>query len=275
MKVAIQGELGSFHHEAAMRVLPDAEIVPQSNFAAVFQAVLRGDTEYGLCAIENNIHGSINEVYRLLQRHNVWVLHDVRLHIAQQLIGPKAVAVDELAAAHDVRVLSQAPAFAQVELWLDTHLPKAVREEIGDTALSVREVVRRGDPHTLAIAGAFAAETYGATILAKDIQDEPDNYTRFILFVKDRRDAPDATHASIILRTDHTPGALMHALQSFADHGCNLVKLDSHPIPGDQRHYAFYIDYTLGRHDVNDTLLAELQGRGCSVKLLGEYASVS
>ncbi len=274
MKIGIQGELGSFHHEAAKRLMPEAEIVPRPNFAAVFQAVRSGKAEYGLCAIENSTYGSINEVYRLLERHNVWVVREVQLRIAQQLIGPQAVSLDELAAADDVRILSQGPAFAQVELWLDAHLPKAVREEVGDTALSVHEVVRRGDPHALAVAGKFAAETYGGHLVAKDIQDESDNLTRFILFVKEQRDVPGATHASMILKTDHTPGALLRALQIFAEHDCNLVKLDSHPIPGDQRHYAFYIDYKLATLLTNPSLIKELEQQSCSVKLFGEYASI-
>lgn len=272
MKIAIQGELGSFHHEAAKRLESDAVILPQNNFASVFQAVLDGNAEFGLCAIENNLHGSINEVYRLLERHTVWIVRDIRILIAQQLIGPRSVRVEELATASDVRVLSQAPAFAQVELWLGTHLPDAVREEMGDTALSVREAVQLSDPHTVAVAGTFAAETYGGAIIAKDIQDDV-NYTRFILFQRDRTNAPDATHASMIIKTSHTPGALLCALQIFASHGCNLTKLDNHPVPGDQRQYAFYVDYELAVRGVSEAIITELQQQGCDVKLLGEYTS--
>jgi prephenate dehydratase len=273
VKIAIQGEHGSFHHEAAMRLEPDAEVLPQPDFAGVFRAALQGEADYGLCAIENNIHGAINDVYRLLERHDVWIVRDTCLHIAQQLIGPRAISLTELAAADNVQVLSQAPALAQVELWLGTHLPKAIREEMSDTALSVREVVKRGDARSLAVAGEFAAKTYGGVIVAKDIQDERENYTRFILFSKDRRTVPDAAHASMILKTSHAPGALLHALQVFADHNCNLTKLDSQPIPGDQRHYAFYIDYELATPDVSKYITTELEQQGCSVKLLGEYVS--
>ena len=256
-----------------MRLEPDATVSPQPDFASVFQAVLRAEADYGLCAIENDIHGAINEVHRLLKRHDVWIIRDLRMHIAQQLIGPRAVSLEELAAASDVRVLSQAPALAQVELWLGAHLPKAMRVEMPDTALSVREVVKQGDPHALAIAGRFAAETYGGTIVAKGIQDERENYTRFILFTKGRRDVPDAAHASMVLKTDHTPGALLRALQVFADHGCNLTGLGSHPITGSQRHYAFYIDYELSARDVSTDIIAGLERQGCTVRLLGEYTS--
>jgi prephenate dehydratase len=273
MKIAIQGELGSFHHEAAMRLEPRADIISERDFASVFEAVSEGRTDYGLCAVENNLYGSINEVYRLQERYDVWIVRDLRMRIAQQLIGPQAISVQELAAADDVRVLTQAPAFAQVELWLDVNLPSAVREEMSDTALSVHEVMQRGQPHTVAVAGAFAAKTYNGVIVRKDIQDEADNYTRFILFQKERQDVLGATHASMIFKTDHTPGALLRALQVFADHDCNLMKLDSHPIPSDRRRYAFYADYELSAQGVSAVIVAELQRQGCLVRALGEFIS--
>jgi prephenate dehydratase len=274
MQIAIQGAIGSFHNEAALKIDPEAQIVPQQTFADVFRAVLSSEAEYGLCAIENNIHGPINEVYRLLERHDVWVTRDVRLHIAQQLIGYGPVDLAELAGNPDVRVLSQAPALAQVELWLDEHLPLASRIETHDTAASVQDVVEQRSPHTLAVASRLAAETYGGIIVAADIQDEPHNYTRFILFQKQRSDMANATHASMILKTDHTPGALLRALEVFAAEGSNLTKLDSHPIPGDKRHYAFYVDYELTRLESSAVITAALEAQGCHVKLLGEYSSV-
>lgn len=274
MQIAIQGAFGSFHNEAALKIDPQAVIVPQQTFADVFRAVLAGAAEYGLCAIENNIHGPLNEVYRLLERHDVWITQDVRLHIAQQLIGYGPVDLSELANDPDVRVLSQAPALAQVELWLDANLPLATRVETYDTAASVQDVVVLRSGNTLAVASRLAAETYGGTIVAEDIQDEPHNYTRFILFQKTRTKTTNATHGSMILKTDHTPGALLRALEVFAEEGCNLTKLDSHPIPGDQRHYAFYIDYELTRPQSTATISEALGAQGCEVKLLGEYNSV-
>jgi len=256
-----------------MRLEPKADIVPERDFGSVFQAVQEGKADYGLCATENNLYGSINEVYRLQERYDVWIVRDLRIRIAQQLIGRQTISIEELAAADDTRVLTQAPAFAQVELWLDAHLPNAVREEMSDTALSVREVMQRGQSHTVAVAGSFAAETYGGIIIHKDIQDEADNYTRFVLFQKEQQDIPGATHASMILRTDHTPGALLRSLQVFANYGCNLTKLDSHPIPGNQRQYAFYIDYELSAKGVGTIIVDELQHQGCSVRVLGEFVS--
>lgn len=272
MKIAIQGAAGSFHHQAALQIDPATDILTCDSFAEVFSVIFSGSADKGLVAIENNLHGSINDVYRLLERNDVWITHDIRLHINQNLIGHAGVTLEELAQDPETRILSQAPALAQVELWLDKNLPDATREETHDTAASVHAVMEGSDKHSVAIAGEFAAHTYGGNIIAANIQDDPDNYTRFILFQKDHVDSQEASHGSIILKTDHAPGALLRALQVFAEFESNLVKLDSHPIPGDSRHYAFYIDYELPAD--NQSLIQALEAQGCNVKLLGEYASV-
>lgn len=275
MRIAIQGANGSFHHQAALEIEPQAEILSCDTFADVFNSVLRDTADKGLVAIENNLHGSINEVYRLLERNDVWITHDIRLKINQNLIGHPDVTLEELAQDPNTRVLSQGPALAQVELWLDEHLPSAHREETHDTAMSVRMVMENVLTHNVAVAGEFAARTHNGHIIAANIQDDPDNYTRFILFQKERADSPDATHASLILKTDHAAGSLLRALQVFAECEANLTKLDSHPIPGDDRHYAFYIDYEMPKGTDNQTILDSLDAQGCTVKLLGEYSSVS
>jgi prephenate dehydratase len=273
MQIAIQGANGSFHHQAALELHPDVEILSCDTFADVFNAVLRGTVDKGLVAIENNLHGSINEVYRLLERHDIWITHDIRLRINQNLIGHEDVTLEELAQDPTTRVLSQGPALAQVEQWLDANLPSAHREETHDTALSVRMVMENAVTHNVAVAGEFAARTHNGYIIAANIQDDPDNFTRFILFQKDKVAIEGATQASLILKTDHAAGSLLRALQVFAECEANLTKLDSHPIPGDNRHYAFYIDYELPEQQ--EDLLSALAAQGCEVKLLGEYVSVA
>lgn len=272
MHIAIQGAKGSFHHQAAMAFDPDVDILSCATFSEVFAGVADGAADFGLVAIENNLHGSINEVYRLLERREVWITGDVRLHISQNLIGHSGITLEQLTLDPETRVLSQGPALAQVEIWLDEHLPNAHREETHDTAESVRMVMENDQKNHVAVAGKFAADVYDGTIICSDIQDDPHNYTRFILFQRIRSETSvNASHASVILKTDHTPGALLRALQVFALHKANLTKLDSHPIPGDNRHYAFYIDYELPANQSG--LLDSLRKQGCDVKLLGEYSS--
>jgi prephenate dehydratase len=268
MKIAIQGIAGSFHHEAAEKLLgKDIELVPCTTFQHVFEAVKNGQADQGVVAIENSLHGSINAVYRLLARNSVWVRGEVTLHINQYLIAAK-----ERSLADIQTVMSQAPALAQAELWLEANLPKAHLEETRDTAESVKYVVEHADEPLAAIAGNHAAELYGGTILAGPINDDEHNYTRFFLLVRDKFLARGANKTSIILETNHQPGALYKALGAFADAKVNLSKLDSHPIAGDKKHYAFYIDFEAGlnnqlEHEVFDTL----RNQGCTVTVLGTY----
>lgn len=271
MKVAIQGIAGSFHHEAAQRLLGlNIELLHCNTFHDVFEAVKNGTAEHGVVAVENSLHGSINAVYRLLARNSVWVRGEVFLKIEQYLIAAPGNFQEDL---HDIiKVLSQAPALAQCELWLEKNLPSAHLEETHDTAESVRYVVRYPHEQIAAIAGKRAAELYDGDIIAGPINDDKHNYTRFFLLGKEKSHSADADKTSIILETSHEPGALYRALGAFADAKINLSKLDSHPIASDKQHYAFYIDFEDGldeqlEHKVFDVL----RGQGCKITVLGSY----
>ncbi|HSX06473.1 MAG TPA: prephenate dehydratase domain-containing protein [Candidatus Saccharimonadia bacterium] len=272
MHIAIQGALGSFHHQAAKQLEPKATSIPKQTFADVFKAVQNRETDYGLCAIENTLYGPIEEVYTLLNQEDIWIVRDVQLQIAQHLIGPNKVSLEELTGSNDVRVLSQAPAVAQAEHWLALHLPKATIEITQDTAASVQAVVALGQPHTLAIAGRLAATTYGGVIVAEGIQDNPRNYTRFLLFCRKRQPVQRASLGSMILKTNGQPDMLVNALQVFTDANCSLSRLRSYPASQASPKHIFFIDYQLpngGSHPI----IQALQKQGCTVKLLGEYSS--
>ena len=124
----------------------------------------------------------------------------------------------------------------------------------------------------VAIAGKHAAKTYGGTIIAGPINDDPHNYTRFILLTKEQQSVADANRTMLILTTGHSEGALYEALGVFARAKLNLSKLDSHPIPADGRHYAFYLDVEAGlESEAMQQALAEIKEQGNSVKVLGSY----
>lgn len=268
MKIAIQGIAGAFHHEAAQKLLgTNIEILPCPTFQHVFEAVKKGEADQGVVAIENSLHGSINAVYRLLARNSVWVRGETYLHINQYLIAAGKKPLPEIQT-----VMSQAPALAQAELWLASNLPHAHLEETHDTAESVKYVVEHATEPLAAIAGKHAAELYKGTILAGPINDDKHNYTRFFLLGKEKNHIADADKTSIILETNHQPGALYNALGAFADANINLSKLDSHPIANDKKHYAFYIDFEAGlnkelEHDIFDVL----REQGCDITVLGSY----
>ncbi len=268
--VAIQGIAGSFHHEAAEKLLAEPlELVSCKTFAAVFRAVRSGQADFGVAAIENSLYGSINAVYGLLAKQQLWVSAEVFLKIEQFLIAARPIPQKDFGKLE--AVLSQAPALAQCEQWLDTHIG-AVLEETHDTAASVQHIMRYPEKPLAAIAGKRAAERYGASVIAGPINDDPHNYTRFFLLQKVRRPSPDADKTSIILETGHTPGALYRALGVFAQHSINLSKLDSHPLPGDMWHYAFYIDFDASLQSKPGRIAVEqLERQGCTITVLGSY----
>lgn len=274
MKVAIQGISGSFHAQATRKLCADQpyELLPCVHFQGVFDAVATGQADRGIVAIENSIHGSINAVYRLLERHSVWIGGETRLAIDQYLIAHQAFDLEAVQKLPEPHVLSQAPALAQVELWLDANLPQAIREETQDTAKSVQIVTEAKDDSLFAVAGTEAAAQYHGHIVAGPINDDPHNYTRFVLLYPKEIASTNANRTSIILKTDHAPGALLRALQVFADHSINLSKLDSHPIASDKRHYAFYIDYDEGLYEESSQAsLKKLAALGYHAKILGSY----
>lgn len=270
MRIAIQGMKGSFHHEAAVKMLgPDIDILPCPTFRHVFDAVAKGAADRGVVAIENNLHGSINAVYRLLAEGHIWVQGETTLHINQYLITAADRPLETIQT-----VMSQAPALAQCELWLDANMPQAHIEETHDTTESVQYVVNHPDEPLAAVAGKDAAKQYGGTVLAGPINDDEHNYTRFFLISKDKHHVPGANKTSIVLETNHQPGALYNAIGAFAAAGINLSKLDSHPIANDKRHYAFYVDFEAGlneqlEHDIFDVL----RGQGCTITVLGSYVA--
>lgn len=271
--MAIQGVAGAFHDAAARKLLPGkhVQLVPCDSFAQVFFAVQNNLADYGVCAIENNIHGPINPVYRLLERHQLWIAGETTLHIEQYLIAHKQIPIKDLNQP-GITIMSQAPALAQVEQWLDKHLPLAKRQESHDTADSVRTVVSKRSDAFAAIAGKHAAQLYKGTIVAGPINDAQHNYTRFVLLTKRKATPQNANRTSIILTTDHRPGALYTALGVFSQSEINLSKLDSHPITGDKRHYAFYIDLDTGLQNPKlQRAFQTLEHKQYKIKILGSY----
>lgn len=275
MKVAIQGLRGCFHQEAAEKILAQSkdsvEWAECKTFPEVFEAVQSEKVDYGIVGVENNLFGSINTVYGLLERYHLWIAGDTTLHINQYLIGYEDMSLDEIKKG-PVEVLSQVMAIAQCDQWLTNNVPQAVRREMNDTTASVDYVVEKKDRHCFAIAGERAAEERGGHIVAGPINDDPNNFTRFFFLQKKHQESAGAERTSIILRVGHTSGALYRALGAFEEEGINLSKLDSHPIPGDKRHYAFYIDFDepLSSQKAQKAL-ENLKSQSCQVKVLGSY----
>jgi prephenate dehydratase len=301
LRVAFQGEPGAFSEAAAVQLLGEAiTTVPRPTFDAVFRAIAEGAADVLLVPVENSLAGSVVRVYDLLLESELTIFAETILPIEMNLIGMPGARMA------DLRTVSSHPmALAQCELFFGAH-PQLKRTPAEDTAGSVREMMTRGDKTYAAIAGRRAAVHYHADILAERIQDNAENFTRFVLLVtrpdestneketkieardasavmtnlsvelQDRRSEQANSSASLkmslALRLAHQPGALLAALQPFAKHGVNLLKIESRPIHGRPWEYQFFLDVESNQASRLEGALADVRKATGEMRVLGLYA---
>jgi len=269
MLYAIQGQEASFHHIAAKQLFGgDVDILPMDTFKECFEAVARGKAEKAVVAIENSLYGSINPVYDSLLKHKLHITGEVYLHIEQCLIGHKDAEIKDIQYVH-----SQIMALMQSEKYLDDNLPDATRIEEHDTVASV-VIVKNKDKSRAAIASRQAAELHDMKILARGIETNKQNYTRFVVLSREPYAADNAAKTSIVLRTpaDEAPGSLYRALGAFAKKDINLLLLHSRPNHKEAWNYMFYIDLAADANiEPLKSALKQLDAQGCNVNLLGSY----
>lgn len=265
MRVAIQGQAGSFHEQVAKQWYGDAvEIVPCTSFSDVFATYERGEADAIVSAVENSIYGSINEVYQLIEECNAPIVGEVKLAIDQMLIAHPGTKLSDI-----TEVYSHPVALAQCRSWLASHLPNAEMIEFFDTAGAVEFVRDEAKPHQAAIAGTQAAKLYGMPIVQRSIQDSQHNITRFLIL--EPIETPEgANRASLVVTTSHKPGALVEVLQVFARANINLAKLQSQPIIGEPWNYKFFIVVDAAGEQLRP-LLEQIEKNDHNVTLLGEY----
>jgi prephenate dehydratase len=269
MRVAIQGTAGSFHHQAVKAWLgtDDVTVVPAETFTKAFLHLENNQADIAVLAVENSIHGSLTETLDLIERYRYPIIGELYLKIHQQLIGLPGSRLDELK-----YVYSQPVALAQCSNYLATHLPNATPVDYHDTTASVAYVKKQNDPTLAAVAGTDAAKEYGLSLLAENIEDNKENFTRFLVIDPNGKVPSRANKSSFVLTTTHLPGSLAHVLTIFARAGVNLTKLQSRPIVGDAWKYRFYIDLEAAGPKLHE-LLSEVRQTGATVTVLGEYAS--
>ena len=275
MRIAIQGIKGSFHEQAAQEFFADQNynLVESITFSDVFSAVENGVADYGIVAVENTLHGSINPVYRLLASQELHVIGEVRLQINLFLIAHHVINLNKLNLS-ETEILSQREALNQCEKWFANNLPKARLAETNDTAAAVRQVIANKDKFCVAVGSKQAAKLYSGAIIAGPINDEVHNYTRFFVITKNVLVNSDSNRTSIILKesTDDRAGSLYEALGVFAKYNVNLSKIDSHTLPGHRRRYSFYIDFDESANSrVGRQVLNDLNKQPWDIRILGSY----
>ena len=268
-RVAFQGERGAFSEEAAVKLLGEkVHLVPRPTFESLFAAVGEGAADLALAPVENTLAGSVHRVYDLLLDSPLHMTAEVVIPIRHFLIGLPG------STAEGVKTVESHPvALAQCERFFASRADVR-RVAAEDTAGSVAEVLRRGDPTRAAVAGRRAAEIYGGEVLRAGLEDHAENYTRFVLLAPGPAPAEGADKLSLVLKLPHRPGALHHALEPFARRRIDLLKIESRPVRGQPWEYHFYLDLRAAPLDPEArAALAELRERAASVRVLGYYPS--
>ncbi|AKG54368.1 prephenate dehydratase [Dehalogenimonas sp. WBC-2] len=269
IKISIQGSRGSFHDIVARKKFSgDSEIIESETFKQVFEDVHKGVTDYGVVAIENSIYGSFIENYDSLLKYDTRIIGEEYLRIVLNLIALPNTKIENI-----TEVYTHPMAMNQAEEYLEKH-PKMRRVETDDTAAAVR-LIKEEDMHTAAAIGStLAAEIYSMKVLAKDIETEKRNYTRFLIIAKPDMPYPvDADKTSLVIRAKNIPGALYQVLKCFDDEDINLSKIESRPIISSRTwDYYFYLDFEKGLNaPATQRAMKSLEKVTSMIKVLGTY----
>jgi prephenate dehydratase len=274
--VAFQGERGAYSEAAALALLgASVRTVPCPTFESLFAAVADGRAACALAPLENTLAGDVGRCLDLLQASCLVIVGEVTLRVSHNLIGCRGASLEA------VRVVESHPvALAQCEQFFAErpHLRRVVAD---DTAASVRRITERGDAGHAAIAGSRAARLYGGVLLAEHVEDDPQNYTRFVLLAP-TVEAPgwideagrQADKLSLAILLPPAPDALQLALAPFAARGINLLRITSRPVKGRPWRYRLFLDFQASTADADAMrALAELKECAEEVRLLGCYPS--
>ncbi|NLF93963.1 MAG: bifunctional chorismate mutase/prephenate dehydratase [Oligosphaeraceae bacterium] len=267
--VAVQGTDGAYSEFAAERCFGLPEITWVRSFSGVAQAVEKGLCKYGILPVENSNYGTVGAVYDLMQQHKFHVVRSLKLHIAHALLALPGAKLENIK-----EIISHEQALGQCEKFLNAH-PSIKVTSVENTAVAAKMVVESNRKDIAAIASKNCAKLYNLAVLSDDVQNSPNNYTRFICIAKDLMIFPGATRISLLLSLPHRPGALYSVIAKFAALGLNLLKLESRPMPGSDFEFRFYFDIAAPERSAAVLrLLDELESELENFTFLGWYSEV-
>lgn len=265
MKISFQGEPGAYSEQAVFNYFGTVETKPCESFDVVFDSVVSDECEYGLIPIENSLAGSIHQNYDLLLRHDLHIVGEYPLRVQHCLIALPGAKKEDIK-----RAISHPQALGQCAAYLRRLGIKA--ESAYDTAGSVKMLKESGERDTAAVASRRAAELYGMQILEEGIEDNPENYTRFLAISKMAVKPDGEAKTSIVFTLKNQPGALFKALSVFALRDIDLTKIESRPLQGKPWEYLFYIDFIgATEEERSKRALDHLGEYALMVRVLGSY----
>ncbi len=266
IEVAFPGEPGAYSEEAAFKFFgPLAITKPQESLEDVFRAVAQDEVQFGIAPIENSLEGTIGESYDLLLASSLKVCGELELRVTHCLVANPETRLDEIK-----KVYSHPQALGQCRTFLKQLGCRLA--PTSDTAISVKILKEKGLTDAGAIASARAAEIYQMKILAREIEDNPSNFTRFFILAKEDCPPSGNDKTSIVFSVKHRPMALHDLLSKFASNGVNLTKIESRPTRQRAWEYNFYLDFEGHREDKAPRgVLASLEETALFLRVLGSY----
>jgi chorismate mutase/prephenate dehydratase len=265
LDIAFLGPEGTYTQAAAMKHFGHAvRTVSMASIPDVFREVQSGNCHYGVVPVENSTEGVISHTLDMFMRSTLWICGEVTLRIHHHLLS-RARRLDEVK-----KVYSHQQSLAQCRGWLDRNLPHAERIALGSNAEAAR--VAAEEPAAAAIAGEAAAEIYGMSALVHNVEDEPDNTTRFLVIGTQETGPSGRDKTSLLLSCRNKAGGLHALLTPLAQHGISMTRIESRPSRAGLWDYVFFIDVQGHRDDPSiAAALRALQAEAQLFKVLGSY----
>ena len=271
-KIAFQGELGAYGHQACVEARPDFDPLPCDTFEDAMEAVRSGAADLGMIAVENSTYGRVADVHSLLPKSGLHIVDEAFVRVHVNLLGVKGATLSDVKEAHGhVVILPQCAGF------LKNH--NITGKVSTDNARAAREVAEANDVTKAALASELAAEIYGLDVVARHIEDHSRNTTRFIIMARE----PDTTRRgtngmmmSFVFRVRNIPAALYKAMGGFATNGVNMTKLESYMVDGEFTATEFYAEIEGHPEDENVRLaMEELDYFTDHVRLIGTFPAAA
>ncbi|MBZ2188163.1 prephenate dehydratase [Alcanivorax sp. JB21] len=265
-KVAFLGPEGTFTQQAALKHFGHGvDTVPMGAIDEVFREVESGTAHYGVVPVENSTEGVVNHTLDSFMDSSLKICGEVELRIHHHLLVGENTQEKSIS-----RIYSHQQTLAQCRKWLDAHMPHVERIAVSSNAQAARRL--KDEWNAAAIAGETAAEIYGLKVLRKNVEDRPDNTTRFIII--GRRETPPSGQdkTSMLVRMKNRPGALYHVLKPFMEQGVDLTRVESRPSRSGNWSYVFFIDFEGHKDDVSvQRVLSSLEDEALDIRFLGSY----
>lgn len=249
--VAVQGVSGAYQHIACNKMFEDPQISFVPTFASVADAVESGVCDFGILPLENSTAGTVDMVYDLLHKRGLAIVAGLTMRIDHDLLAKPGTKLEDIN-----EVFSHEQALRQCQRFIDSLPGDIVSTSCRNTALAARAVAESERSDVAAISSSECAKIYGLDVLSHGVQDETDNFTRFICLQKAPAIYGQARRTSLLLTLPHEAGSLFRVLSRIAALGVNMVKLESRPIPGSEFEFMFYLDIESvpGDDDFEETL---------------------